>query len=37
MNKKAELDNLVKTVLWIVLFIMLVTGLYFLLNFLTNI
>jgi hypothetical protein len=37
MNKRAELDNLVKIVLWIVLFIMLVTGLYFLLNFLTNI
>jgi hypothetical protein len=37
MNKKAELDNLVKTALWIVLFIILVTGIYFLLNFLTSI
>jgi hypothetical protein len=36
MNKKAALEKFVKILLWIVLFVILIAGVYFLLNFLTS-
>jgi len=36
MNKKAELDRLIKVVLWIVFFLIAIGGVYYLINFLTN-
>ena len=35
-NKKAELSELVRTLLWIILFIILSLGVYFLIKKLTN-
>ena len=36
MNKKAQLDGMVKQVLWIILFLILLFGVYFLYKKLTN-
>ncbi len=36
-NKKAALKEFVKILLWIVLFAILIAGVYFLLNFLTSV
>jgi hypothetical protein len=36
LNKKAEISELIKTILWVVFFIIILGGVYFLIKFLTK-
>ncbi len=36
MDKRGELESLVKSIIWVILFVLLATGVYFLLDFITG-